>query len=212
MTNLDILRPAAEAGNIEDLYAVIENHPTILTDIDSKQFAETPLHIAAMKGHLPFAMEVMNLKPSLAFKLNKQGFSPIHLAMQEKRKTMVLCFVDMNKDLVKVKGKEGLTPLHYASQIGEIDLLAYFLKACPESIENLTVRCETALHIAINNAQFDALKVLVGWLERNYRTGAIELENKILNQKDEAGNTVLHISASRSDQHEVIIFLLEEFK
>lgn len=207
MTNLDILRPAAEAGNIEDLYTVIEKVPSILREIDLEQFVETPLHIAAFNGHLPFAIEVMNLKPSLAFKLNKQGFSPIHLAMQKKEKTMVLCFVDMNKDLVRVKGKEGLTPLHYASQIGEVDLLAYFLNACPESIEYLTVRCETALHIAINNAQFDALKVLVGWLEKNYRTGAIDLENKILNQKDVAGNTILHISASTSDQHEVIILL-----
>lgn len=208
MTNLDILRPAAEAGNIEDLYTVIEKVPSILREIDLEQFVETPLPIAAFNGHLPFAIEVMNLKPSLAFKLNKQGFSPIHLAMQKKEKTMVLCFVDINKDLVRVKGKEGWTPLHYASQIGEVDLLAYFLNACPESIEYLTVRCETALHIAINNAQFDALKVLVGWLEKNYRTGAIDLENRILNQKDLAGNTILHISASTSDQHEAVRLLV----
>ncbi|XP_027910483.1 ankyrin repeat-containing protein BDA1-like [Vigna unguiculata] len=137
----------------------------------------------------------MRLKPSFAWKLNQQGFTPIHLAMQQKHKRMVLRFVDINKGLVRAKGREGFTPLHFASEIGEIDLLANFLMACPESIEDVSVRCETALHIAVRYQQYEALQVLVGWLKRTCQRSAMQIEKTVLNWKDEAGNTILHVSA-----------------
>jgi len=188
-----------ESGDIDLLYTVIRNDPCIFERIDFIPFVETPLHIAASKGHLQFATEIMMLKPSFSWKLNVQGFSPIHLAMQNGQTTMVSRFVNINKELVKVQGREGITPLHFASQIGEVDLLTSFLEACPESIEYLTVRCENALHIAVKNGKFKVLRILVRWLKTNYETGSRELEKKILNQKDEAGNTILHISALMSE-------------
>ncbi|XP_027192784.1 ankyrin repeat-containing protein BDA1-like [Cicer arietinum] len=193
------LNEAAEEGNIDLLYKVIKDDPSILESIDSKQFVETPLHIAASMGRIQFANEIMRLKPSFARKLNEQGFNPIHLAMLNSRKWMVFNFVDMKKELVTDQGREGLTPLHLASEIGDIEFLAKFISACPESIECLTARNETALHIAIKNQQSEALQFLVGWLVRNEERGATELENKILNQKDVDGNTILHISAQSSD-------------
>ncbi|WJX87934.1 hypothetical protein P8452_70069 [Trifolium repens] len=199
VNNTEQLKSAAEAGNINLLYAVIQDDPYILERIDSIPFVDTPLHIAASMGHLQFAIEIMRLKPSFALKLNQQGFSPIHLAMQNSHKTMVSRFVNINKELVRVQGREGITPLHIASETGEVDLLTNFIILCPESIEYLTVRCETALHIAVKYRQYEALQILIGWLKANEQRGAKELEYKILNQQDEAGNTVLHISALSTD-------------
>jgi ankyrin repeat protein len=201
IANINALRAAAEEGNIDSLYAVIQADPSILADIDSEQFVETPLHIAALQGHLPFAMEVMNLKPSFALKLNPQGFSPIHLAMQvqqnlarqvqENRRKMVFSFVIKNKELVRVKGRGGLTPLHLASEIEDVEFLAKFLTVCPDSIEDVTVRGETALHIAVRNDKYDSLNLLVCFLKKNRESGARKLEYKILNWKDEQENTIL---------------------
>lgn len=202
--NSDRLKAAAQAGNIDLLYTVIQDDPYILERIDLIPFVETPLHTASSMGHLQFATEIMNLKPSFALKLNQQGFSPIHLAMQNNQERMVYRFVFINEDLVTVKGREGLTPLHFASQIGEIEILAHFLILCSKSIKYLTVRHETALHIAVKNGQYEALKVLVGWLKRNSNRGAKDLEYKILNTRDEERNTLLHISALRSDPQVIL--------
>jgi ankyrin repeat protein len=155
-------------------------------------------------GHLQFATEIMMLKSSFAWKLNPQGFSPIHVAMQNNQTMMVYRFVNLNKDLVRVQGRESMTPLHFASQIGEVDLLTKFLFVCPESIKYLTVRRETALHIAVKNQQYEALQVLVRWLTQNDKEGAEKMEKEILNRRDEAGNTILHISALSS---EPLVFL-----
>lgn len=200
MNDIDYkLKVAAQEGDINLLYTLIEEDPYVLEYIDLIPFVETSLHIAASMGHVQFATEIMRLKPSFAWKLNQQGFSPIHLALQNNQKSMVLRFVDMNKELVRIKGKEGLTPLHLACQSGEIDLLANFLFVCPNSIEDVTVRGETALHIAVKNEQYESLHVLVGWLKTTRQRGARELEKLILNYKDETGNTILHISALNND-------------
>ncbi|KAJ1395065.1 PGG domain [Sesbania bispinosa] len=201
----DKLKIAAENNDINLLYRVIQEEPQVGDLFD---MVETPLHIAASAGHLQFATEIMTLKPSYAWKLNQQGFSPIHVAMQHGQKRMVFGFVKFNKDLVRIKGREGLTPLHFASQTGEVDLLANFLSACPDSIEDVTVKDETALHIAVKNKRYEALNVMVGWLKRTRQRGAMELQNIILNSKDEEGNTILHISA-RSNDSQVLRLLVK---
>lgn len=186
-------------GDVNLLYALIQEDPYVLEYIDSIPFVETPLHIAASMGHIHFATEIMRLKPSFAWKLNQQGFSPIHVAMQNNQKKMVLRFLDINKELARIKGREGLTPLHLACEKGEIDLLTNFLFVCPNSIEDVNMRGETALHIAVKNNQFEALHVLVGWLNTVHQRGSMKLEKLLLNSKDELGNTILHISALNND-------------
>ncbi|XP_029124633.1 ankyrin repeat-containing protein BDA1-like [Cajanus cajan] len=201
------LKTAAEDGDINLLYSVIEEDPQVLDHIDSISFVETPLHVAASFGNIGFAVEIMRLKPSFAWKLNPQGYTPMHLAMQHGHKRMVVRFVDVNKELVRVKGREGVTPLHFASQIGEVELLGNFLLACPDSIEDVSIRSETALHIAVRYQQYEALQLLVGWLKRTCQTNAIQIEKTILNWKDDAGNTILHVSALLNDSKALELLL-----
>ncbi|WJX48213.1 hypothetical protein P8452_34809 [Trifolium repens] len=208
MSNLDILRPAAEGGDIDLLYTLLKDNPSILKDIDSEQLIETPLHIAASKGHIPFAIEIMNWKPSFALKLNPEGLSPIHLAIQLQNKRMVKWFVEMNKELVRVKGKGGCTPLHLASQIGDVDILTVLICACPDSLQDVTVWGDTALHIAAKNNNSDALHLLVSFLRKNIRQNADWLEKKVFNWKDEDDNTILHISAQNNIPKETIMLLI----
>lgn len=62
------LQQAAESGSISDLYALIDENPCILENIDALPFVNTPLHIAAACGKIAFAVEMLNLKPSFAKK------------------------------------------------------------------------------------------------------------------------------------------------
>ncbi|CAJ1978534.1 unnamed protein product [Sphenostylis stenocarpa] len=162
---------AAQEGDVDRLYTVIQENPHVLEDIDSIPFVDTPLHVAASVGHLPFATEIMRLKPSFAWKLNPQGFTAIHLALQNGHERMVLRFVAINNDLARAKGRKGRTPLHFVSKKGDIDLLIRFLQLCPDSIADVTIKNESAMHIAARCGQFEALQVLVGWLMRTSRNG-----------------------------------------
>ncbi|MBA0708267.1 hypothetical protein Golax_020239 [Gossypium laxum] len=183
----DQLRTVAQNGDIDALYRRVAEDPYILDRIDRLPIADTPLHQAARSGKPHFAMEVATLKPSLSSKLNHMGLSPLHLALQHNCSHMVRGLITINSKLIRVKAKGMITPLHYLAQINDADLLAEFLFACPSSIEDTTVKFETAVHIAVKNGSISALKVLLGWLNR------VNLED-ILNWKDEDGNTAFHIA------------------
>lgn len=181
------LRRAAEDGDIDELYACLAHDPHILERIDNIPYSNTPLHVSACAGETLFAMEVATLRPSLARQINHLGLSPMHLALQNGQIQTVRALMTVDVDLIRVKGRGRVTPLHYAAEIEEDELLAEFLSACPSSVEDLTSRCETAVHVAVKNGKHRSVKVLFGWLMR------VKME-EILNWKDEDGNTVMHIA------------------
>lgn len=182
---------AAQEGDIDAFYELIHEDPCILDCIEKIAFIDTPMHIAASAGHTHFAIEMMRLKPTFAKKLNQNGFSPMHLALQNNKRQTVRHLLSADRNLVRVKGREAITPLHYVAEIGDVDLLAEFLATCPESIQDLTVRKETALLVAAKNDMLGALEVLLGWLQH------VDMD-MILQWADDEGNTALHIATYRN--------------
>ena len=193
------LKQVAQDGNIDNFYRLIREDAKLLEAIDELPFVDTPLHIAASVGNVPFAMEMMRLKPSLVSKPNPDGFSPLHLALQREQIEMVRRLLQVDGDLVRMKAKEGMTLLHYAIiTYDHLDLLVEFLSLCPHSIEDVTIRNETALHIALKYDKLEAFKLLVGWLRQNRSRNSLFWERKVLNWKDGEGNTVLHVAISKN--------------
>ncbi|PPD67484.1 hypothetical protein GOBAR_DD35641 [Gossypium barbadense] len=178
---------AAQTGDINLLYELILNDPYVLQRIDDVPFFHTPLHVAASAGHIEFMMEMVNLKPSFARKLNQAGFSPLHLALQNNRTLGVLQLLKFDNGLVRVKGREGFTPLHHVIQTGDVDLLIKFL--------------------IVKSDMFEAFQVLVGWLIRSRHVSAQRWENELLSWADIDGNTVLHIAAIRNRPRVVKVLL-----
>ncbi|WCJ25760.1 Ankyrin repeat family protein [Euphorbia peplus] len=195
---MDPLQNASIEGNIDGLYTEIRDNPRILSIIDETPFMDTPLHIAASSGHVQFALEIMRLKPSFATKCNPDGFTPIHIAIQKKYTQMVVCFADMDPGLVRVKGREGTTPLHLVVKEGNMVLLQRFIEACPECTEDVNVRYETALHIALNSSMFEAFQLILDKLQRKKDEEANSWKKRVVNSKDLEGNTALHISTFRN--------------
>ncbi|XVF83518.1 hypothetical protein PTKIN_Ptkin16aG0495100 [Pterospermum kingtungense] len=201
------LRSAAQFGNIDALYALIKDDADVLRRIDQMEFVDTPLHIAAASGHNDFAMEIMNLKPSFARKLNQDGFSPIHLALRNEQTEMVVDLLSVDKDLVRFKGREGYTPLHCVAKEGNVHLLSQFLDHCPDCILDLTIRKETALHIAAQSNNLRAFRAILMCIQKTPEDHQFQ-RKRILNMQDKNGNTVLHIAAT-NNQSQMIKLLMD---
>ncbi|KAM7515233.1 hypothetical protein LguiA_004816 [Lonicera macranthoides] len=182
------LGEAAREGDINKLYELLRSDRRILDRIDEVPFEDTPLNVAAANGCTHFVIEILALKPSFGRKLNPDGFSPLDLALQNGHNETVKRLVKYDSELVRVQGKERFSPLHYGVETDDVDLLAELLLACPTSIKDLTIRGQTAAHIAVINGRTRALNVLLGWLQRTNNMG-------VLNWKEEAGNTILHLAA-----------------
>lgn len=178
---------AAEDGNINHLYAIMQQDYRIFDHFDERYFVDTPLHAAAAAGNSHFAIELLNLRPSFATKLNQGGFSPMHLALQNQHFNTVKRLVHINPGLVRVKGRDGLTPLHYAVELENVEIIEMFLSKCPQSITDRTTLGETALHLAVNSNKVNALKFLLEWVK-------LSNETYILSWEDGEGNTLLHLA------------------
>ena len=194
------MKQAAESRDINAMYQLIGEDVNLLDNIDKLPYVLTPIHIAASAGHIQFTTDMMGLKPSFAWKLNPDEFSPIHLALENGHFELVRQLLQFDRDLVHIKEKECLTPLHYvvAAADHHIDLLDKFLLAYLDSIADVMVRNETALHIALKYDQLKAFKFLVEWLVRNWFKNALLNKDPILNWKDSEGNTMLHIAISKN--------------
>ncbi|KAB1215046.1 hypothetical protein CJ030_MR4G018822 [Morella rubra] len=196
------LTEAAERGDVDVLYQLIENDIEVLDNIDKFSCVHTPLHAAASAGQTHFAGEIMILKPSFARKLNEEGLTPMHLALRAKNTQLALQLFDVNTKLgapaIRVKGKGGMTSLHYAAEIGDLQVLAKVLEVCPESVLDVTIQRETALHIALKHRRFVAFKFLAA---RSFCLFSV-LRN-YLNDQDEEGNTLLHIAVQQNLTQEV---------
>ncbi|WJZ82551.1 hypothetical protein VitviT2T_002302 [Vitis vinifera] len=193
---------AARDGNVADLFNLLEADPLILERLVTAS-ADTPLHVAAMLGHLDFVKEVIKHKSNVVKyvkELNQQGYSPMHLAAAHGHVDVVRRLIEISSELCCLKGRDGMTPLHCASVKGRAETMNLLLSASPLCVLEVTERGETALHIAAKNNQLDALRVLVEWLWRSKTL-------VVINSKDGDGNTVLHLAAARKN-HQAIELLL----
>ncbi|XP_044476895.1 ankyrin repeat-containing protein BDA1-like [Mangifera indica] len=195
------LQYLAAVGDVDKLFSELTKDLYVLEDIEKIPLVTTPLHTAVSQGKIRFAKEIVNLKPSFAWKRDERGLSPLHLALEGKHlqegqdprdpdlereyQELITWLIKHDSGLVRVKAMGLVTPLHYAAQVDDESSLAEFLHVSPSSIEDLTVKSETAVHVAIKNGSFKAFKVLLGWLRRVYKL-------EILSREDEEGNNALH--------------------
>ncbi|KAK3435320.1 hypothetical protein EUGRSUZ_D02654 [Eucalyptus grandis] len=187
------LQLAIANDDVDEVHNLIGEEQQLLDRLSKDPFPNTPLHLAAAAGKTQVAMEIAILKPSFTRKLNLEGYSPMHLALQNEHYNIVRALMNRDPKLIRVSGRCGITPLHYvAGKEGddELEILVEFLCTCKSSIEDLTSRRETAVHIAIKKDNLEAFKVLFGWLQRVHLT-------EILHWKDEDGNNVLDIAKSK---------------
>ncbi|KAE8669242.1 hypothetical protein F3Y22_tig00112249pilonHSYRG00108 [Hibiscus syriacus] len=125
-----------------------------LTRFDKVEFIETPLHIAAEKGCIGFAMEIMSLKPSFARKLNHRGLSPMHIAVEKGQQEMALRLLEVEKDVVRVRGKNGETVFTtFAGRPKSPTSIASKEGLLSGSDEQTGRRRNTALHVAATKNQ-----------------------------------------------------------
>lgn len=191
---IEAMNIAAQTGDVGRLEILVGEDPRILENIDSVPYIDTPLHIAAAHGCTHFAMEIVRWRPSFFSKLNRQGFSPIRVALENRQQNLALQLLDAKRDSIPREGRERIVPIHYVAKEGDVHLLKSFLSASPQSIQDVTIRSETVLHITLKNEKLNAFSFLVGYLRRVHYEGSSVQETKILNWKDDHGDTVLHIA------------------
>lgn len=190
------LHDASLRGNVDLLNQLMEEDALTLARVSTTCFDETPLHIAAMLGHLDFAQALVHYKPELAAEVDCRGSSPLHLASANGYVGIVKLLLQVNSDACLARDEEGRTPLHLAIMKGRVDVAEELIRVA-ESTLNATG--QMFLHLAVKYNRSNCLKMPVEL--------AGESQN-VLNARDNNGNTILHLAASLK-QTETVKYLLE---
>ncbi|XP_042502342.1 ankyrin repeat-containing protein BDA1-like [Macadamia integrifolia] len=189
------LYEAAMEGNAISLLELLQEDPLMLDR--SVATVETPLHIAAILGHLTFAKEILSRKSELAGEFDSQRRSPLHLASAKGDVEIVKLLLSINPNVCLTRDRDGRTPLHLAAMKDRIQVLNELISAKPEACWVRDDRGETILHLCIKHNSFEALKLLVNSVN----------DDEFVNLKDDDGNTLLHL-AVLNKQLEILKFLL----
>ncbi|GFY80532.1 hypothetical protein Acr_01g0003410 [Actinidia rufa] len=192
-----MLYEASLNGNVESLNELLQQDRLTLARVSLTCFNETPLHIAAMQGHVEFAKALLSHKPDLVTELDSHGRSPLHLASANGYIEIVKLLLAADTCACTIRDEDGRTPLHLAAMKGRVEIVTELAHARQEVTRFMLDRGETVLHLCVVYNRLEALKVLVGM-------GTMA---DCVNVKDDAGNTILHI-ATMLKQVETVKHLL----
>ncbi|XP_034197121.1 protein ACCELERATED CELL DEATH 6-like [Prunus dulcis] len=193
---------------------LIEADPAVSLYINKEQ--KSPLYLAAEQG----LVEIVKLIEEKAVKKNTeiQGKSPLFAAILGCQKKEVLKIIsNMEANILNSKDEKGRTPLHcaasigylegvrflgkrlvdshrkdncgnfpihFASSKGHVDIVKELLLHCPDSMELRNSSDQNILHVAARCGEDNLVK---------YFLKNVEFQ-MLINQKDNRGNTPLHLA------------------
>ncbi|XP_043705177.1 ankyrin repeat-containing protein BDA1-like [Telopea speciosissima] len=187
------LYEASLDGSVSSLIELIKEDKLILDRVmmNTYYFNETPLHIAAILGHVDFAIEILRRKPELATELDSENSSPLHLASAKGNLEIVKELLKIKPNVCCVTDGDGRTPLHLAAIKGRIDVMKELIQTRPEVIHVKVGKGETILHLCVKYNRFEALKLLLE---------SANGQDELLNFKDDDGNTALHLAVAKKQK------------
>ncbi|KAL7187013.1 hypothetical protein ACSBR1_037143 [Camellia fascicularis] len=129
------LLKAAIEGDTPLLVEIHTQNPLILNRVTVGCFDETPLHVAALRGHVEFARKLIvkllvAAKPEMCKVLDRDGFNPLHLAAIKGKMDALKLLMEETDDvqilgLVNATDDYGHTILHLAVADKQIQIVKY---------------------------------------------------------------------------------------
>ncbi|MDR1590504.1 MAG: ankyrin repeat domain-containing protein [Puniceicoccales bacterium] len=185
---------AADEGDLEAVRILINRGAAMdVQDIDGG----TPLHWAAVNGHLKVARFLIEEKGAAIDVQDSMGMRPLHWAALWGRLAVVR-FLIANGAAVNALNNISWTPLHYAARIGHLEV-ARFLIENDAAVNALDDKGQTPLDLAWREETKDFLRSAGG------KTGD-EIKASV-NLRNEINATPLHTAAEVDDLEAVKILI-----
>ncbi|XP_057862628.2 uncharacterized protein LOC131070919 [Cryptomeria japonica] len=208
---------ALETGNVGTLENFRQQFFNVLGDVTFQ--GDTPLHIAARKGHVDLVTWIFQLKPSLAEAVNKDNNTPLHEAAKSGNRELVRILL-RGQNYVYCFNKFGETALMIASRYRHVEIVRILLQArsYADAFEwdkclgeaaykgyndvlvalleqvparpNLRVPVAPILHTAVRGGH---LQIVQAMLEH------ASWENKLMIEEDELGRCAIHVAAVKGN-------------
>ncbi|CAK7349813.1 unnamed protein product [Dovyalis caffra] len=150
---------------------------------------KSPAHAAVEQRNLDILKQIAEKRPELIRVKDEKGRNALHLASLIGYLKGVQCLLEKFSDGAFESDKEGLYPIHVASKNGHVRVINELVDQWFDPKEFLTKKSKNILHVAAEKDQQNVVRYIL----RN-----LELAS-LLNEKDEDGNTPLHLATKLND-------------
>ncbi|CAL5397921.1 unnamed protein product [Camellia sinensis] len=165
------------------------------------------LHEAIVEGNnkLEAFKEILNEDPKILDRIKVGCFihTPLHVAAYHGHLEFVKEILKRSPGLVEVQDSRRWSPLHVASARGHLDIVQALVSENPDMCTALDGDARTPLHLAAMKGNLDVLKMLF--------EASLYGPHELMNVKDVAGNTILHL-AVRNKKLQVVKYLLDKIE
>ncbi|GMP61670.1 hypothetical protein CsSME_00024044 [Camellia sinensis var. sinensis] len=168
---------------------------------------EQKLHEAIVEGNtkLEAFKEILIKDPKILDRIKVGCFihTPLHVAAYHGHLEFVKEILKKSPGLVEVLDSRRWSPLHLASARGHLDIVQALVLENPDMCTALDGDARTPLHLAAMKGNLDVMDKLF--------EASLYGPHELMNVKDVAGNTILHL-AVRNKKWQVVKYLLEKIE
>ncbi|CAA2954168.1 ankyrin repeat-containing At5g02620-like [Olea europaea subsp. europaea] len=232
------LHLAARAGNlgkVKEIFQKFENINNGIKDLlsNKNQEGETPLYVAAEKGHALIVGELLRHSDvETASIVANSGYEPFHVAAKQGHIDVLKELLRFFPNLVMTTDPSNSTALHTAAAQGHIDVVNLLLDTDSNLTKIAKNNGKTVLHTTARMGHLEAVKSLLNkdpsigsWPDRKGQTALhmavkgqnveivtelIKPEPSVLGLEDNKGNTALHIATKKGRTQMVQCLLAAE--
>ncbi|KAI8551696.1 hypothetical protein RHMOL_Rhmol06G0206100 [Rhododendron molle] len=179
-----VLYLAAEAGFV-DLVKLLVDNPVGNCSVERRFRNRSAVH-AALLGKNIDVLRILWEKDQSSFHLryDVEGRNSLHFSASIGFLEGVNFLLSKFCSATYQRDKRGLFPIHTASSKGHVNIIQAIRQHCPDSRELLTLQGQNIFHVAAKSGNDKAVSSMLKMPE---------LE-KLLNEKDDDGNTPLHVA------------------
>ncbi|KAK4855051.1 hypothetical protein QYF36_003526 [Acer negundo] len=175
---------AAEIGFLQGAIELLKNCSSVAHEGPN---GKTALHAAVMINIPDLTRKILRKRESLTKEIDDNGWTPLHYAAYYGYQQVTRTLLEFGKSAAYIGDKyRKMTPLHLATSQGHIDITKEIILCCPDCYDLVDERGWNVLHFAMASL---CRKELSSLLEN-------PLMKKLVKEKDDKGNTPLHVLAT----------------
>ncbi|CAL5190284.1 unnamed protein product [Lathyrus oleraceus] len=192
------------------LYVAVENGNKDVVEVilkkchknDDRPMGLSPFIAAIMMHNQEMLRIIIKNKQSWIHSLDKHKRLPLHYAASIGYLEGVELLLGICKCCTIKRDEYGYFPIHLASYGGHVEVVKKLLQYCPDPTEMLdTSHKRNILHIAANHGKYEIVCYIL--------QSDIPEHQKLINQKDNNGDTPLHLAA-RSCHPTTVYYLVNQ--
>ena len=227
------IHDAAKNGYINLLKYMIERQH-IDPNLKDEKESKTPLHYAVMYKKIDIVKYLLDNAKANPKATDKNGFIPLHIACEMNNLEIVTYLIEKSPRSVDIPNFEGMTPLHIASQFSNVNIVKYLIiKNANKEIKDKAGKTPYDVAGSFGGQKDEIRNILLSYSQKNRSRFSkpwyiesdifsatangnlagvqylIEHENVDPMQKDDIGNTPLHI-ACKYRHIDIVKYLIQE--